>query len=540
MISLDTIPPANTGIQFARSVGYHTKRFDFKPWYHVGIDSITYACQRQIERFIDGQDRELTHVSIYTLCQGLVGFLDYLAQLSMVIGRNLVLGDITRATIDGYLVALGDAGISRVTQKNQYSSTKTVLKELCRRNIITYVRSGDDATFPRNPFPGANKAQRGESPLGSAERKAFSVAVKTAVVPLFSDDVEPNSCLLSYALLIIALHTGRNTWPLLEMKRDCLHAHPKGDRFFLVLYKRRGHSENKVAIRADTEMDTDATRGIESMPTVRPTVARLIHRVMSLSDRLRDEAPEELRGSVWLYRMRTSGRGGAAGQITSLTTDALQRAIRLLVSQYALKDTDGKPLRINISRLRKTFVNRIYEILAGDTVATAAAAGDTVAVTDVNYLRPGESSKENWKFMGTALVKELLTNTLGETERTPVGSCSDPEQGDYAPKREGATCMNFFNCLRCRNYVVTGDDLYRLFSFYWRILSERERMSRHKWRKHLAHIVRLIDRDVIDAGLSKGIFKADIVARERARARVSPHPYWRSDSIIAGLTGIAS
>lgn len=95
--------------------------------------------------------------------------------------------------------------------------------------------------------------------------------------------------------------------------------------------------------------------------------------------------------------------------------------------------------------------------------------------------------------------------------------------------------MSFINCLRCRNYVVTGDDLYRLFSFYWRVLKEQARMEPKRWRRQFAHIVRLIDRDVIDSGLTQGVFKQAMVNAERERARVDPHPFWRCDTILGDL-----
>lgn len=535
VVPLDSIPPATTEVNFRRGVASGAKQFDFQRWYGVGIDAVTYACQRQVERFLDGQDREVTDLTVRSFCQsGLAMFLDYFAQLSIALRRELTLADVGREAMDGYLVFLRDSGVSTVTQKNRYTNAKSVLKSLCERKLIYEVMAGDSATFPRNPFPGVNHGQRGERPLPKAQRQAFTAAVKTAVMPLFSDSTPPTSELLAYALLIIALHTGRNTWPLLEMTRDCLHAHPKDDRLFLVLYKRRSHSTIKVPVRSDGVSDL----GIHSMPTVRPGVARLIRRVLELSDRLRDEAPPNLRSRVWLYRMRTPGRGvGAIGNISTLTSATLERSIKLLVERFNLVDTDGAPLHINVSRLRKTFVNRIYEILDGDIVSTASAAGDSVAITDVNYLRPGERAEKNWKFMGVALVTELLAETLGATERTPLGRCSDPEHGDHAPKRDGATCMNFLNCLRCRNYAVTGDDLYRLFSFYWCILGERMRIPPKRWKREFAHIIRLIDRDVIEAGLSKGIFKKTVVDSERERARHCPHPFWQSASIISDLAG---
>jgi hypothetical protein len=180
-------------------------------------------------------------------------------------------------------------------------------------------------------------------------------------------------------------------------------------------------------------------------------------------------------------------------------------------------------------------VNRIFEILDGDVASTAAAAGSTVQVTSVNYLRPTEQARKNWKFLGLALTNELLSNTVGATEKTPMGACSDVINGDFAPKKTGAICMSFINCVRCRNYVVTADDLYRLFSFYWRIWRERNRMSKQQWDKQFKHVVRLIDRDIVGNGVTRGIFKQQVVDRERDRALNDPHPFWRTQSIIENI-----
>lgn len=530
----ELIPPANTNVEFTLGVGGGMRRFDFATWYGIGLDEITYATQRQIERFLEGQDADLSHITIRAYCIGLGKFLDFCSQVSAAVNRCLRLQDINRGLIDGYLMFLGSTPISKPTQKGFYSHTKAVLVALCARGLITRIRTSDKSTFPRNPFPNLHHHKGGEKPLPKAQRQAFSAAIKLAVMPLFSDPVEVTSDLLVCALLIIALHTGRNTWPLLEMGRDCLRQHPKDGMRLLVLYKHRGHSENSVPLRSEAESSSQ----IEGVFPVRPNVSKLIDRVIELSDRLRSEAPSELKDRIWLYRIRSVCIGDIrAGEITSLTDANLGKTTSLLMTRFKLTDPNGKRLRINVSRLRKTFINRVFELTDGDIVSTAAAAGDTVAVTDINYLRPGENAQRNWKFMGLALVEELLTNTVGASENTPVGRCSDPKNGEHAPKRDGRVCMSFLNCIRCKNYVVTGDDLHRLFSFYWRVLSERSRMPPKRWKKQLGHIVRLIDIDIVEAGIAKGIFKKDIVAFEREKARIAPHPFWHDAQIISDLRG---
>lgn len=71
------IPPSDTVIKFQR--GTPMRPFDFSPWYGCGIDQITYAYQRQIERFIARQDAEVTHTTVAGYCHlGGKYFLDYL------------------------------------------------------------------------------------------------------------------------------------------------------------------------------------------------------------------------------------------------------------------------------------------------------------------------------------------------------------------------------------------------------------------------------------------------------------------------------
>jgi len=526
-ITPDALPPAVTVVNF----GYNadgTRSHDFSKHYGAGIDEITYACQRQIERFVAKQDAEVEEstVASYAKC-GLGTFLSYLIVRAAALRRSLTLADINRETIDDYLRHLAGSGVARSGQKLRYDQTKAVLMALGRRRLIRLIAAGDERTFPANPFPNSARHVKGETPLSRKERQAFTAAVKTAVMPLFQDGVVVTGELLAYALLIVALHTGRNTTPLLEMGLNCLRPHPKENTQFLVLWKRRGHNTSKVALREDSPVD----RTIESMPGVRLPVVRLIRRVKALAEPLQTEAQAHLAGRVWLYRSRQKK---VYGNVTALTVSTIANAIRKLVADAGLVDVNSKPLRINISRLRKTFANRIFELLDGDLGSTAIALGNTPEVAGRNYMKPGEDAKRNWKFMGEVLTQELLTRTLGATARTPAGHCTDPTEGQYAPKkRDGTTCFAFLDCLRCRNYVVTGDDLYRLFSFYWRVLRERERMDTQIWSKHYAHIPRLIERDVIEAGLQKKIFTSADVDTARERARLEPHPFWRFDFLAS-------
>ncbi|RTL36436.1 MAG: hypothetical protein EKK53_22770 [Burkholderiales bacterium] len=530
VVPADAMPPSVTSVQFPPNPARRVN-FKFGPWYGLGIDAVTYACQRQVERFLLKQDSQVEPRTVASYCEGLAKFLDHLAVLRVALNRDLTLADIGRPVIDSYLVSLRDLELSTTSQKTYYKNTKPVLQALGRRRLFNLVSSGDDATFPANPFPGVDRKYKGETPLSIAERKAFTAAVKTAVMPWFTPGCEPTGELVAYALLVVALHTGRNTTPLLELPIDCIRAHPKDNTAFLVVYKRRGHTTSKVILRGESKIN----RIVESTPTLRPTVLELLRRVIAGTEKLREEASPELRDRVWIYRSQSP-----TGGVTDLGAYALASAITKLVDDYKLLDADGKPLKLNVSRLRKTFVNRLYELLDGNVAAVATAAGNSTQVTGRHYLRPTVASERNWAFMGKVLVQELLAGTVGATARTPLGQCSDPERGEYAPKRDGSACSSFLNCLRCRNYVVTGDDLWRLFSFYFRILREHANVDRRKWRQQMAHIPRLIDRDVIEAGIARGVFKASQVEAARERARHTPHPFWSSDSVLHDIEHLQS
>lgn len=521
----ETIPPTNTMVEFGRNTST-LRRFDFARWYGTGIDPVTYACQRQIERFLAGQDGAITVCSVASYCNnGLRHFLSYCVLQATALGRDLAMIDMNRDLIDGYLSYLARLGVATTAQKTIYTHTKPVLLALGRRELIPLVTSGDAATFPYNPFPHSNRKAKGETALSKRERQAFTVALREELQPIWAGAAPVTGERLAYALLVVALHTGRNTTPLLEMNRDCLRPHPKDDTVFLVLWKRRGYNTSKVALRTEPT----SKRLQESTPTVKTNVERLIRCVMNLTEPLDAEAPEDLKGRVWLYRARS---GTGVGQVTSLSDAMLANAASRLVAKHGLTDSNGEPLRINISRLRKTFANRIFELTDGDLATTAAALGNTPQVADQNYLASDEKSRRNWQFMGELLVQELLTRTIGATYKdTPMGRCADPVNGQYAPKREGATCMSFMSCLRCKHYAVTAEDLYKLFSFYFRVLVERSRMDKRRWAQEYAHIPRLIDNYIVTEGLRRGTFKAAAVKAVREQARIQPHPFWSVDLI---------
>jgi hypothetical protein len=60
-------------------------------------------------------------------------------------------------------------------------------------------------------------------------------------------------------------------------------------------------------------------------------------------------------------------------------------------------------------------------------------------------------------------------------------------------------------------------------------------MDRRKWKKYYGHISRLIERDVIKAGIDQKKFKPADVESARLKARNDPHPFWKVDALFGEL-----
>jgi len=200
-----------------------------------------------------------------------------------------------------------------------------------------------------------------------------------------------------------------------------------------------------------------------------------------------------------------------------------------LVKRHDLKGDDGKPLHLNLSRLRKTLENRYWAISGGDLIATAALMGHDPKVADNHYLACTQQMRENATFVGEALadiydrgevVKKVIPILPG---KSPTGRCKDPYHGDKAPKN-GEPCDDFFSCFTCKSYAVVGspEDLHRLFSFYWFLEREMNLARTQDWREEFRNTMNLVDRFTADK------FDAQLVAEAKARAKVEPLKFWAS------------
>ena len=366
--------------------------------------------------------------------------------------------------------------------------------------------------FPKNPFPKSNKrGGGGQKPLTEHEKRQVVVALKQAIKPIYNKTEPLSGYELTVCLLAVAIQTGINTSPLLNMTTEALSDHPlKDNRKLLTVFKKRGNATQLHNLRKSEEL--------EVVQGIKLDVAYLIEAIIERNAQIRETTDSDL---VFTYEITRGGKGTKKGTATSLMDSAIAFNINKFIQEYDLKDEDGRTMKLNVSRFRKTFINGIYELSGESLLIAAQQAKHSGTGTLDHYLQAPEQSKRNLGLMGEIRVKEL---TSDET-RSPVGRCKDPKNGDKAPK-DGSFCNDLLGCFRCKSFVITGDDLYKLFSFYWAIIRNRDEFGRKDWKRHLKNVLRIVDEEVVPEFAKLGQLQR--VAAEKERARTNPHPYWQN------------
>lgn len=516
----DKVPPPAV-LRLEGSVHAIKRNLDVGVLYGRGCDDVLQHLHRALWELYCSGSRSASTIESY-FSKGLEPFVEFLEKRASVLGRDILISDIDRALVDLYVHALaimpkkdGAGIIGFVTQRSRFSGLRSLLSYLALKRIVPPKHE----LIPSSPFPKVSQRTKGEKPLTEGERRALHAALlaELDLIRAKASSLTAPQQLTAY-LLLIATATGRNTVPLLELDRDALRPHPlREDRCLLVTQKRRGgHTHTQSFQTEDTPEETI---------TIKNGVVRLFQEVLATTAPVVAKAESAMADYLWLYESK--------GKVCTLNQQALSRHAALIAQRHNLTNVDGSQMRITVGSLRKTFVNRLWKLAGGDPLVTARMAGHSVEVSNSHYLAVTPEMERNHKFCGLALVESLQGKTevasrkVVEIVPTGVARCSDPKSGRFAPK-DGSYCTEFLSCFRCPNQVITGDDLYRLFSFYWLLIKERKFLGATKWGRIYAWVIRDVD-NVISLK-----FPTEQVAKAREAAKLNPHPMWRDRSILVG------
>ena len=513
--SQEIVRPINPVVNYPNlgSSGGNGYNFDFSPYYGKGYDDIINRAFYTAKALLKNTDAFTEETQRAYLRKGFAYFAEYLELFRHSTREDLTQADITPELIEQYLLHLKGSDLGFTSQKDIYSKGKSMLMRMKEKGYWTAV--GDINLnadfFPKSPFPNSDKRVKGEKPLIAHEKRQVVVALKQAIKPIYQKTEPLTGYELTLCLLAVAIQTGINTSPLLNMTTEALSDHPlKDNRKLLTVFKNRGNATQSHNLRKSEELEV--VRGIKL------DVAYLIEVIIKRNAQVRKSTDTDL---MFVYESTKAGMGIEKGTATSLSDGRLLANINKFIKEYDLKDEDGRTMKLNVSRFRKTFINGIYELSGESLLIAAQQAKHNGTKTLDHYLQAPEQSKRNLGLMGEIRVKEL---TCAEPS-VPVGHCKDPKNGDRAPK-DGSFCNDFLGCFRCKSFVITGDDLYKLYSFYWAIIRNRDEFGRKDWKRHLRNVLRIVDEEVLPAFAKLGLLQR--VEAEKERARTNPHPYWQN------------
>jgi hypothetical protein len=507
-ISIDSgnVRPLSANCHFSQ---ISAKNYDLTPYYGRGFDDIVTCVYYTIQTLLGkkGGIRQTT-INGY-LNSGFTPLVDYLEIWSNALSRSITQDDISHELIDNYITHLKGTGIGYTSQKSYYTQTKALLKAMYTTGYWqgTSHQNVKDM-FPKNPYPNSNRRTKGGKPFTEFEKRQLVVALKQEVKVIYRKTAPLNAFELMVCVLSIAMQTGINPSPLLNMTTSALSDHPlKKNRKLLTVFKYRGNATQLHSLRISSK--------VELAQGIKLDVAYLIERITELNESLRTETNTEM-----LLVFRTLKDRGT-GSVSSFTYDVLANQIKALIKNHDLVDEDGKAISVNLSRIRKTFSNRIYELSGQNILVAAKSAKHDINTADNHYLEAPAEAKRNIGLLGEIRVKNLTY----DIKPTALASCKDAKGGHKAPK-DGTFCVDFLGCFRCKSFVVTGDDLYRIFSFYWAIVRNRDSLGRKNWKKHLRHILSVIDNNIAIQ------FPVPYIAAMKEKAKNTPHPYWKNLNML--------
>ncbi len=506
------ITVATLSLTLAPGAGF---TIDLSSWLGKGLDGWVHCCIGQLQAFVENKSVSLNSVISYgKALKYFFAFID--GRGGPMAPEKLQPGDL--ASFVEWLKM--QRTLREVSMRSIFTHVKAVMVAMRDRGLFL----DHDKLFPANPFAQVNRQKKGATSLSTTERARLADALRRDIIGLHAGelDVNNNQALTVYALAL-AMRTGLNTSPLLELARDSLRPHPFLPRMRLLrAYKRRGNATHIKSLRYQRTFAAPASVPMDGVA--------LFEEVLSRTQALAQQAPAHLKNRIWLY---TSQARRNAGEICYLSESMFTYNVSLFVRRHGLLSDDGLLLVLNTSRLRKTMENRLWRLSNGDLFTVAAIMGHTPAVADQSYLAVTDEMRRNAAFVGETLPGTYRSG--GESrqaprlERTPVGNCSDSLHGERAPGN-GTHCTDFLSCFGCRSFAIVGEeeDLHRLFSFYWFLEAEGRSATSREWKEHFIHVRTQIDAFTLDK------FDEMLVERAKQKARVSPLKFWSLHKRLGG------
>ncbi|MEO0830022.1 MAG: hypothetical protein AAFY03_06135 [Pseudomonadota bacterium] len=311
-------------------------------------------------------------------------------------------------------------------------------------------------------------------------------------------------------LTSLSLDTGLETECVKALKADCL-SNTSAGTVTLHYTKRRAHGQAQKTMRVR-----------DGGPT---TPGGLIRAIVAITERARRFHPSD---ALFVFYHACRFRDVVRHP---------EPTLRHWVARHGIVDDHGQPLKLLLSRLRKTHKALWY--LKTDGHMARFAVGHTPEVAAMHYadipsLRP---LHEATIADGLEDAARIITSATGEpdanvaasedvvdTGKTPapasaqevwLARCSGFYDSPFS--KPGAPCSHpFWGCLECRNAVITERKLPAILGFLDFILAQRMSLGAQDWATKFGYAHERITRQILPS------FSDEVIASARATLKANP------------------
>lgn len=279
---------------------------------------------------------------------------------------------------------------------------------------------------------------------------------------------------LAAFLIHLSLETGMETESLIRLKADCLRNATKG-YVEIAYHKRRARGAEWKQLRVRD--GSTATPG------------GLIRLALALTERARRHLGSDRLWVLWTVAgLRPANEDGRQG-------------IAAFMQTHSLKDDGGKPLHLNLSRLRKTQKAEWYRRTGGQM--DQFTVGHTVAVAARHYAEIPALAHVHEEALAAAFQDALdaarivpppldaTREVLPEDASAELVFASESQElwlarcGNFFASpfgAEGKPCPTpFWGCLECKNAVISDAKLPALIAFQTFMADQRSTLHADDW-----------------------------------------------------------
>jgi hypothetical protein len=348
--------------------------------------------------------------------------------------------------------------------------------------------------------------------LPGSKREVYSY-----LYPLIPDLISP--------LILICLKAGFNPEPAIDLRRSCLKSVPTPGKIGIVVTKYRGGAGG-----ANTYM-----RVVDDRTPL--GVGRVVRAFLRFTEPCLRFLPANDRDYLWAGLQPTWGRGFQHLKDSRF----ISKEVRKFASRAGLIGDDGQPLKLQLSRLRTTWMTKRYRD-GGNLAAISKDAKHKQVRTTEGYVNNEQTLSIHEQTIADGLYDfydnirgKILTQSpdsaeqimhaaqLIETTIERAESMLRGEQDTFI-----STCKDFYNrpggptntpcdrpwaCFTCKNAYWTSQTLPRLIRFLDFIIEQRSLLTAGDWKAKFGLPYEVITKYILPAFPPKVVNDARLTSK---------------------------